>query len=596
MRLRNLLAATAVSALVVGAAGSPAHSTTAPSPVEAGTVITWGGDWDPSTAAAMAVPGDLTAPVRSVAASEYATGVVTIDGQARVWGAAEASEVAEAPVGINDATAIALTIDNGALLHADGHVTAWGSSSELSGVPSGLRAKAIALQSGTGYAVRPDGTLATWGATPSYPTPSDLVDLVDISVSADRALALHADGTVSIWGFDDLHGPLVVPDFGGKKVTEIASGLGYSEVVLEDGSLRTWGNGVPGEPPLDGTSPGTKVVAISASATTRVAGAVTADGALYVWGGNNPMTGVFLARDEKLVSAIALGENHAAAIVTAFRVITQPTVSGTAAVGETLTATPATLSLTPDAPATGQWYADNDPIAGKTGTTLTLETSMVGKAISYRTTAARGDDTLTAVSATVGPVPRVASGVTVSVSPAWAAAGGTRVVTATVAAPHGTPTGAVTFTVGTTSSVATLVGGTAAWTLPAPAVGSHAVTASYAGDNAFAPSTSGASTLTVTKATSKVSGKAKVTGKTRKVAKKVTLSLTVTSAQGVSAAGKVSVKLTGATRKTVTASVNAAGKATLTYKSVKRGRYLVKLTYAGNQNVAGSTGSVRFKV
>ena len=164
------------------------------------------------------------------------------------------------------------------------------------------------------------------------------------------------------------------------------------------------------------------------------------------------------------VSAVALGQNHAAVVVTTFRDLTKPTVTGTPKVGQTLTATPATFSLAPDTPATGQWYAGNDPIAGKTGTTLALGAPQVGKSISYRTTATRGDDTVTSASET---------------------------------------------------------------------------------------------TVTVAKASSKVSGKAKATGKTRKVARKVTITLTVTSAKGVSPAGKVTVALKGATKKVVTATVNS---------------------------------------
>jgi hypothetical protein len=84
-------------------------------------------------------------------------------------------------------------------------------------------------------------------------------------------------------------------------------------------------------------------------------------------------------------------------------------------------------------------------------------------------------------------------------------------------------------------------------------------------------------------------------GKTKTVAKKVTLTLTVTSAQGVSPAGKVTVTLKGKTKKTVTATVNAAGKAVVTVKSVKRGKYAAKVRYAGNRSASGSSGSVRFR-
>ncbi len=114
------------------------------------------------------------------------------------------------------------------------------------------------------------------------------------------------------------------------------------------------------------------------------------------------------------VSAVALGTQHAAVVVTSFRDLTKPTIGGTPVVGQTLTATPATFSLTPDAPATGQWYADNDPIAGQTATTLTLDAPTVGKSITYKTTAARDGDTVVSTATPVGPVAKAASSVAVT--------------------------------------------------------------------------------------------------------------------------------------------------------------------------------------
>ena len=385
----------------------------------------------------------------------------------------------------------------------------------LNQVPTDLRAKAVAVQGGTGYAVRPDGTLGTWGDAPSVPLPATgLTNLVDVSTALTHALVLHADGTVTTWGAA-LPGLLDVPDFGGKKVTKIAAGFGYSGVVLEDGSIKIWGFApfIPaGEPTFDGLTPATKVVSLGLSSTSATVAAVTADGAVHPWGANPAVNSVPASLTGKPVSAVAVGPNHAAVVVTAFRDLTKPTISGTPTVGQTLTATPATFSLVPDAPATGQWYAGNDPIAGKTSTTLIVDATQVGKPISYRTTATRDGDTVTSASAPVGPV-------------------------TSASAPVGP----------------------------------------------------------VTKASSKVSGKAKVSGKTTKVAKKVTLTITVTSAQGISPAGQVTVTLKGATKKKVTATVGANGKATATLRNVKRGKYTAKVTYAGNSNVSGSSGKVKFK-
>lgn len=607
MRLRTLLAATTAGALAgalaIGVAG-PAHAVTAPPPAGAGTLLTWGDEADPNGQDAIPVPVDL-GPVTSVAANAYATGVVTLDGGVRVWGDTDKSEVGLAPAGVTDATAIALTNNNGAVLHADGHVTAWGDSMALSEVPSDLRARAIALQVGTGYAVRPDGTLATWGDEPAIALPPDLTGLVDVAAPA-QVLALREDGTVVTWG-PALPGLLDVPDFEGKKAVQIAAGTMYSGVVLDDGSIKIWGFApqIPaGQPDFDGSTPAKRVVSLSLS--FGHAAAVTADGAVHVWGAEAPVTEDIpteLTGGEP-VSTVALGTTHAAAVITAFRDIAKPSIAGQPTVGKTLTATPATFSLTPDA-ATGQWYAGNDPINGQTAATLTLGAGQLGKSISYRTTATRGEQTVVSASTPVGPVASatVASATTLAVDPATGGYGATRTVTATVAKSGGTPTGTVTFKVGTTEGAASLTGGTATWTLPASlAVGSHQITAAYGGDATTDPSTSAALTLTVDKASSKLkAGKAKVKkakGKkaTKKVAKKVTITVTVKTADGVSPTGKVSLTLKGKTKKKATAKVNAHGKAKITLKKVKRGKYKAKLKYTGDANVAAAKTTKKLKI
>lgn len=606
MRLRTLLAATAASVLTLGLTGAvtvPAHAAAAPSPTNAGQLVTWGNEAHANGGAAIPIPADVAATaVRSVSANAYATGVATLDGGVRVWGKAGRSEVGLAPTDVTDATAIALAGDaNGAVLHADGQVTAWGDSALLSEVPEDLRAKAIALLfGGTGYAVRTDGTLAHWGAPPAIAPPPGLTNLVDVS-AYQHALALHEDGTVTIWGpvFADL---LTVPDFGGKKAVEIATGPLYSGVVFEDGTIDIWGPGTPaGEPVFDGLTPATKVVSLSLGPANALA--LTADGVVHHWGSNALIHAIPEALAGEPVSAVAIGTTHAAAVITAFRDLTKPTISGTAKTGQTLTATPATYSLTPDS-TTGQWYAGNEPIAGKTGTTLVLDSAQVGKSISYRQTATRGEDTVESASAAVGPVTytTTASSTTLSVDRADAAVGTTRTVTATVAKAGGTPTGSVTFALGSTTATAALTAGKAVWTLPSTLpVGTHQVTASYAGDATTDPSTATAVAVTVAKADATVMAKAKAEGKTKgkgkgkKVATKVTITITVKTAPGISPAGKVTVTLKGKTRKTVSAKVDARGKATVTVKRLKRGKYTAVVKYAGNGSVNAATGRATFR-
>lgn len=506
MRLRNLLAAGAASALVVGLAGVPAHSATVPSAAGAGALVTWGDEEDINGGAAVPIPADLAGPVRSVAANTRATGVVTLDGGVRVWGS-EAEEVTQAPTGITDAAAITFNnLGSGAVIHADGKISAWGNSLALSEVPTTLRARAIAIQGNTGYAVQPNGTLATWGDAPVFPPPNDLTNLVDVAATTFHGVALRADGTVATWGAP-LPGLLDVPDFGGKKAVKVAAGGQLSGVVFEDGTIAVWGFMPPaGAPEFDGSSPAEKVVSLGLGANVA---AVTADGAVHTWGPNTLVTTIPETLDGQPVSAVAMGVTHAAAIITSFRDVTKPTIAGTPKVGQTLTATPATFSLTPDTVA-GQWYAGSDPIAGKTATTLALDTSLVGKTVSYRTTANRGGQDIVSASAATAPVTPV--------------------------------------------------------TIPQPP-----------------------------QAKSKVSGKGKATGKTKKIAKKVTIAITVKTAKGVSPAGKVTVTLKGKTKKKVTVKVNAKGKATATFKKVKRGKYTATLKYTGNTKVAASTGKAKFK-
>lgn len=609
MRLRNLLAAALASALVAGVTGATAQAAPVSSPAMAGRVVAWGDTDDVVAKAAMTVPGDLTAPVAAVATNTRSTAVVTADGQLRVWGQEGFAEVDWAPDDVTDATAVALGPQYGAVLHADGKITPWGSPDSpafTDEVPEGLRAKAIAIGQGSlGYAVRTDGTLAVWGdeeLREFYAVPeSGLTDLVDVVANNFQVMALRADGTVVAWGAMPQYGQTSVPDFEGHKVTQITAGPTANGAVLDDGTIRVWGTVPPtGTPDFAGK----KVISLSFNTVgfTPNAGAVTEDGMVHIWGAGAvaQLSDVPIDLDGEPVAAIAMGPKHAAVIVTAFRDVSKPAVTGTPRVGETLAAVPATFSLAPDTPATGQWYAGADAIAGQTGTTLVLDQAMLGKKISYRTTAGRAGETITSISNEVGPVtPRtIASTTTLSVAPATGEYGAARTATATVAKAGGTPTGTVSFKLGGTETTATLTGGTATWTLPAtlPA-GTQTMTATYHGDPTTDPSTSAAVAVTVERAASKLkAAKPKVKGKSKKVAQKVTITVTVTTADGVSPEGKVTFTLKGKTKKKVNAKVNAKGKVKVTIKKVKRGKYKAQVKYAGNANVAAAKTTTKFKV
>ena len=80
-----------------------------------------------------------------------------------------------------------------------------------------------------------------------------------------------------------------------------------------------------------------------------------------------------------------------------------PTVSGEPKVDSTLSATPG--AWTPTADLTYQWQADSNDIPGAQGTTLKIDPTMVGKAITVNVTASReGYVAVTTPSAATGPV------------------------------------------------------------------------------------------------------------------------------------------------------------------------------------------------
>ncbi|MEG9227510.1 hypothetical protein [Aeromicrobium sp. Sec7.5] len=71
---------------------------------------------------------------------------------------------------------------------------------------------------------------------------------------------------------------------------------------------------------------------------------------------------------------------------------TEPTVTGTPKVGQTLTGTPATFNDTQGVTVVNQWLADGEPIEGATTTSLALTEDHLGAEISFASTATRGDE------------------------------------------------------------------------------------------------------------------------------------------------------------------------------------------------------------
>lgn len=95
----------------------------------------------------------------------------------------------------------------------------------------------------------------------------------------------------------------------------------------------------------------------------------------------------------------SLMSGETAAVAPGTFVVARPTVAGTMKVGATLTAKPGTWRPAPTA-VTYRWYANGAQVAGATRSTLTLTTSLAGKAITVRVTGIRpGYATASATSA-----------------------------------------------------------------------------------------------------------------------------------------------------------------------------------------------------
>ncbi|HTY72714.1 MAG TPA: Ig-like domain-containing protein [Actinomycetes bacterium] len=174
----------------------------------------------------------------------------------------------------------------------------------------------------------------------------------------------------------------------------------------------------------------------------------------------------------------------------------------------------------------------------------------------------------------------VAPKLTVSASPTKPAYGSARALSVKVTATGTTPTGTVTVKEGTKSlGSATLSKGSAKVSLPKTlSVKKHSLTVSYGGDSLVLAGTA-TYTLTVVKATGKVSLKAAHSSVSHTAKDKLTITVTAT---GVVPTGRVTIKDGTKTLKTLTLS---KGKATYTLSKLKKGKHSITATYAGSTTV-----------
>jgi hypothetical protein len=227
-------------------------------------------------------------------------------------------------------------------------------------------------------------------------------------------------------------------------------------------------------------------------------------------------------------------------------------------------------------------------------TTLGTGTIATGKASFSTTALAVGSHSITATyggstsynastsSALTQVVNKLNSTVTLFSSANPSALGSTVTFTATLA--PSTATGTVTFKDGTTTlGTGAISSGMAMFNISTLVIGSHSITASYAGDSNYNGSTSSTFTQTVKQASS-VTFNSSADPSTLSVAVTFTATVTPSAATGT-VTFKDGVTLLG------TGTINS-GKAIFTISTLAAGSHSVTAVYGGNNTYVGSTSAV----
>ena len=192
-------------------------------------------------------------------------------------------------------------------------------------------------------------------------------------------------------------------------------------------------------------------------------------------------------------------------------------------------------------------------------------------------------------SATPPPITNVATTTTLSASPTTAVQGANVVLTATVTSSSGSPTGGVAFLDGATSlGTATLAGGVASITVSSLSVGSHSITAAYAGTTGFLSSASTIATVTITATAVATTPGVSASPNPASAGASVVLTATTTATSGT-ATGNVTF-FDGVTS-LGTGALNGSGVATLTVSTLAVGTHSITASYAGTGSFTASTSS-----
>lgn len=285
--------------------------------------------------------------------------------------------------------------------------------------------------------------------------------------------------------------------------------------------------------------------------------------------------------DRECINGNPGGELHSSCVAPPN--LTLPTISGTAEIGSTLTATDGTWNQT-NLGFTYQWLRGGAAIPGATTSTYTVTAADAGKALAVQVTAT---STESALSTTV-----TSQSTTVSALAATrpATITGTAKVGKTLTVSTGTwnKPGA-TYSYQWSVAGKAVAGATKATFVPRVADAGKAVTAVVTAKKSGETATSAAKAVTVPKLASTT----KATLAKKKVSHKAhgKVTVKVTTSPSSSATGKVTVY--DGKKKITTATLKAKGKVVVTLPRLAKGKHKISVRYAGSAAVSASTSGTK---
>lgn len=270
-----------------------------------GTVVCWGNNANGQTT----IPPGLTNVIAVSAGGDHSV-ALKADGTVVAWGRNEYGQVS-VPIGLTGVVEIEAGAANTVVRKAgQTRITVWGSSFSTLSPPSfdisGI--KSVAAGRTAGLALNPDGTVTAWGTgTIVTALPTDLTNVKAVAAGVGHALALKADGTVVAWGSNSSFGEGDVP-VGLTGVKAIAVGAYHNVAVKSDGTVVYWGNDA-----AEAGFPSSLSMAVAVAAGSVHNVALLANGTVSAWG-NNSDGQITVPGDATNVIDISGGNQHTLAL------------------------------------------------------------------------------------------------------------------------------------------------------------------------------------------------------------------------------------------------------------------------------------------